>query len=225
MSRRIAIYGGTFDPPHEGHLKVADHIQACFDMERLLLVPAVVPPHKRGQTISSPFHRMAMLALATSDRPRIEISTIELEVPSRPYTIETLGKLQQIYPDARLFFVMGADSFRDVTSWREYRRILTEYDLIVAARPGYLAGEATVEEMAGHLPPEIAQSVIDLRGGRLPTGEDLARRHIYLTDYVAIDIAATALRQTAAEGRSLAGLVPGPVADYIAKYQLYRNLL
>src|SRR5262249_60578931 len=87
--------------------------------------------------ISSPFHRMAMLALATADSPKMFISTVELEAPAQPYTIETLGRLQTELQPARLFFVMGADSFGDVTSWREYEAILSEYDVVVAMRPGH----------------------------------------------------------------------------------------
>lgn len=232
MPRRIAVYGGTFDPLHEGHLRVAAGIVEAFDLERLLLVPAAVPPHKRGIEISSPYHRMAMLALATIDYPRIVLSSIELESPDRPYTIETLGKLQKRYPGCQLFFVMGADSFKDVTSWREYRRILTEYRVIVAVRPGSAPtpnqssfDHSTTDEMTGHLPPEIRERIIDLRGQLRPSEADLAEQHIYLTDYVAVDISATDVRRAAAEGRPLAGIVPRRVAEYIAKHQLYQSPL
>lgn len=229
MGRRIAVYGGTFDPLHEGHLQVAEAILDAFTLDRLLLAPAAVPPHKRGQVIGSPYHRMAMLALATADRPRIFISTIELESPARPYTIETLGKLQAIYPDGQLLFIMGGDSFREVTTWREYQRILTEYDVIVATRPGYPTAATEEEEgitgMAGHLAPELRSRVVNLLGGRRPSPEQLADRHIFLTDYVAVDVSATDVRQAAATGRSLSGMVPPAIAEYIAKYQLYRSLL
>lgn len=226
---RIGVYGGTFDPLHEGHLQVALAVIDAFGLDRLLLVPAAVPPHKRGATISSPFHRVAMLALASANLPGVSISTIELESPERPYTFETLAKLEQASPDARLFFIMGADSFRDVTMWREYRKILSDYDVIVAVRPGYHAGESasggaaqsTTAEMSGHLPADLRHLILDLRGGRRPSPDDLGSRHVYLTDYVSVDISATDVRRAAAEGRSLEGLVPPSIADYIAKYQLY----
>jgi nicotinate-nucleotide adenylyltransferase len=222
LTRRVAVYGGTFDPLHNGHLQVACAITEAFALDQLLLVPAAVPPHKRGLSICSPYHRMAMLALATAELPRIAVSPLELEAPERPYTIETLGKLEQLDPASRIFFVMGADSFRDITSWREYRRILTEYDVIVAVRPGYLAEEIATSGMVAHLPPELRQRVVDLRGRHLPMISQLTNRHIYLTDYVNVAISATEVRQAAAQGRSLAGIVPPPVADYIAKYKLYQ---
>jgi nicotinate-nucleotide adenylyltransferase len=235
--RRVGVYGGTFDPLHEGHLQVATALLEAFGLDQLLLVPAAVPPHKRRATISSPFHRVAMLALASADLPRVSISTIELEAPDRPYTIETLAKLQQTDHEARLFFIMGADSFRDIIMWREFRQILSGYDVIVALRPGYMTGEKrgtledvragvpTTEEMTSHLPSDLRHLILDLRGGQRPSSLDLASRHVYLTDYVAVDISATDVRRASAEGRSLVGLVPRPIADYIAKYHLYQSPL
>lgn len=226
----VAVYGGTFDPLHHGHLQVATALVEAFALDQLLFVPAAIPPHKRGAAISSPFHRMAMLALATAELPAIAVSPIELEAPDRPYTIETLCKLQHLMPASRLFFVMGADSFHDVTSWREYQRILTEYDVIVAIRPGYRTAEAQGQEgrqesrqvVAGHLPAPLQQQVVDLRGQVRPNIGQSTPRSIYLTDYVAVDISATQVREAAARGDSLAGLVPTPVANYISKYKLYQ---
>lgn len=214
MRRRIGIYGGTFDPIHNGHLKVAEAALNAFAMDRMIFVPAFVPPHKRKQTISSPFHRMSMLALATADSPRMFISTVELDAPSRPYTIETLRRLQAELQPVRLFFVMGTDSFRDFTGWREYEAILNEYDVIVAARPGYDDSE---------IAERMAARIIDLRGGLYPSSEDLKSPRVYLTDYITVDVSATSIREAIEEGRSIGDLVPSSVATYIEKYQLYRK--
>ncbi|MDX2034519.1 MAG: nicotinate-nucleotide adenylyltransferase [Blastocatellia bacterium] len=222
IGKRIGVYGGTFDPIHNGHLRVADEVVRAFDLDRMLMAPAVVPPHKRKQAISSPFHRLAMLALATRDRPRLFVSTIELEAPERPYTIETLGRLQTEFSDARLFFLMGADSFRDIPLWREHERILTEYDCIVAMRPG-VSAEKTGAGVAAHLARRVQERVVDLRPGRRPTPEMLATPRIYLTDYVAMDVSSTELRESVARGEGIHQFVPAPVADYIEKYCLYQN--
>lgn len=222
---RVGVYGGTFDPLHEGHLRIALATMTAFALDRMLLVPAAVPPHKRGANITSPYHRMAMLALATADLPQVSVLPIELESPAHPYTIETLARIQQSDPDWRLFFVMGTDSFRDVTMWREFRRLLTEYDVVVATRPGYPHDAETKKAaITSHLPVEIQRRVVDLRGGLKPPAEAGAR-HIFLTDYVTVDISATDVRRAAAEGRSLAGIVPARVADYISKYGLYQDQL
>jgi len=200
-------------------LQVAEAILQAFRMDRMLLIPAAIPPHKRKQTITSPFHRLSMLALATADHPQIFVSSIELEAPDRPYTIETLGRLQQERPAARLFFVMGADSFRDVTMWREHERLLTEYDCIVATRPGVSQTEAA----AAHLARKLQANIVDLRSQRIPTEEMLATPRIYLTDYVAMEISSTGLREAAARGEGFRDQVPASVAGYIEKYRLYRS--
>jgi nicotinate-nucleotide adenylyltransferase len=228
LRRRIGIYGGTFDPVHCGHLAVAAAVSNAFALDRIFFVPAFTPPHKRKRTISSPFHRMAMLALATADSPKMFVSTIELEAPSRPYTIETLGRLRTELQPARLFFVMGADSFGDVTSWREYEAILSEYDVVVVTRPGYpdrdaYDGARSGEKAVGALAPQLRGRIVDLRGGAYPSDEDLESSRIYLTDYVSIDVSATGIRDAVEQGRPIDGLVPPPVAAYVEKYRLYQK--
>jgi nicotinate-nucleotide adenylyltransferase len=248
LRRRIGIYGGTFDPVHYGHLKVAEAVLSAFALDRMYFVPAFTPPHKRKRMISSPFHRMAMLALATADSPKMFISTVELEAPSRPYTIETLGRLQTELQPARLFFMMGADSFIDVTSWRDYEAILSEYDVIVATRPGYRGSndkesgkegaaqnsEETIGKAIGGLAPELSPQlsprlsrlIVDLRGGAYPlgvAGADLNSSRIYLTDYVSVDVSATGIREAVEQGRSIDDLVPPSIAAYIEKYHLYQK--
>lgn len=222
MRQRIAIYGGTFDPLHNGHWQVANAVLKSFALDQLIFVPAYVPPHKRGQQISSAFHRLAMLVLATAGEARMFISSIELEAPERPYTIETLERLQAELVDARLFFVMGVDSFIDVTMWREYERLLTQYDVIVATRPGYQDDES----LTAHLAPHLQSRCVDLRGGQFPSFENVENptaTRIYLTDYVAVDVSATNIREAVEEGRAIEDLVPPAVAAYVEKYKLYRK--
>lgn len=219
LRQRIAIYGGTFDPLHNGHWRVAEAILKAFAMDRLFFVPAFVPPHKRDQRISSAFHRLAMLAIATADEARMFVSPIEVEAPERPYTIETLGRLQAEFDGAQLFFVMGADSFRDVTMWREHERLLTEYDVIVATRPGYRDDESIAAHLAAHLQARC----VDLRGGRFPAIDDLATQHIYLTDFVSVDVSSSNIREALDQRETINDLVPPTVARYIEKYRLYRK--
>ena len=223
--RRIGVYGGTFDPVHRGHLSVARAVLENFVLDELLFVPAFVPPHKRGREISSPHHRYAMLALATRHEPQMRISTIELDAPARPYTVETMASLQAQYApqaEADLFFVMGMDSFREVTLWRDYETLLTNYGIIVAARPGH---ENDDEARGKHLAPTLQSRVLDLRGGQRPTDEQLATPQIFVTDYVAVDVSATAIRAAVEAGndagQGIETLVPSVVAAYVQKYSLY----
>lgn len=224
MQERIGIYGGTFDPIHNGHLRVAAAVSEAFSLDRFLFVPAFVPPHKRDWQISASYHRYAMVVLAALYPPALATtkwlaSTIELEAPTRPYTIETLQQLQTMYPTAALFFVMGADSFAEVHLWREYERLLTEYNIIVAARP-------SAEISGQHLSAKCQQRVVDLRGSKRPHLVRLgtvSEPKVFLTDYVAVDLAATEVRAAVRHGKSIAEMVPPEVARYIATYDLYRN--
>jgi nicotinate-nucleotide adenylyltransferase len=216
-AKRAAIYGGTFDPVHNGHLKVARGVQQSFGLDELFFVPASEPPHKRGAGISSAFHRFAMLALATEQDERLRVSTIELDQPERPYAVETVARMQeQLGSDCRLFFVMGADSWSEITTWREWQRLLSMCDHIVVTRPGYELGS----------PPAGAQ-VIDARGRTGAEIKTLVERSaapgIFLTDFVFEDVSATAIRAAARNGEGLAKMTPPAVAEYIRKYRLYGN--
>jgi nicotinate-nucleotide adenylyltransferase len=215
---RIGVYGGTFDPMHIGHFRIAEALIDAFAFERLLFVPAHVPPHKRGTAISAPYHRYAMLALATQESERMLVSAIELEAPARPYTIETMARLAETHPNADLFFVMGGDSFADIGIWRDYERLLREYRIVVATRPG----QSETADLTKHLSEELRGRVIDLRGGRYPAVDDFDTPHIFLTDYVREDVSATTVRSAVAAGNSIEGMVPSAIARYVAKYRLYR---
>ncbi|MEP7274404.1 MAG: nicotinate-nucleotide adenylyltransferase [Acidobacteriota bacterium] len=224
---RIGVYGGTFDPLHIGHFRIAEALVDAFQMDRLFFVPAHVPPHKRGIRISAAYHRHAMIVLATERVPRLHVSAIELEAPARPYTIETLGRFGAVYPDAQLFFVMGDDSFGELHTWRDYGQIIREYGIIVAARAGSRPPGDKDRDNAGdkdlmqHLTADEKNKVIDLRGHRRPEVSDLTGPRIFLTDLVSEDVSATQIRQAAANGQPIENLVPPGVAGYIEKYGLY----
>jgi nicotinate-nucleotide adenylyltransferase len=216
--RRVAIYGGTFDPVHKGHVEVACRVLQLFELDEVLFVPACVPPHKSG--ISSAFHRFAMLALATEHHPRLRLSTIELDEPNRPYAVDTVERLQsEIGSNSRLFFMIGADSWSEITTWHEWQRLLKMCELIVVTRPGY--------ELSGYL-PEVAK-VVDGRGmiqqeiSELLSSDSGPR--VFFTDVAMVDVSATAIRAAArsSEMEKLRQMVPAPVASYIEKYELYRN--
>ncbi len=215
---RIGVYGGTFDPLHNGHIRVADALLRAFELDQLLFVPAYAPPHKQGSTISAPHHRSTMIALATSLIGKMLDSSIELDAPTRPYTIETLGRLKESNPEAHLFFVMGADSFAEVTIWREYERLLTGYGIIVAARPGFRA-----EELTSRLSPELQSRIVNLGGQQHPRLEDILDSRIFLTDYVSEEISSTQIRAAVAAGQNVDHLVPKGVANYIRKHRLYQQ--
>ena len=215
--RRIALYGGTFDPVHTGHLEVARRVSQLFEIEKVLFIPAQMAPHKIGRPVTEPLHRYAMLALATQDDQQLSISTFELDAPDRRYTVDTVGHFQRVLGDStELFFIMGADSWSEITTWREWERLLSMTNHIVVSRPGY----EPVTTQVGR----ISDRIVDVRGGKSPVRTEGANK-IFFTDVVMKDVSATNIRRLANEGRveELTGLVPGPVLEYIKKYGIYRT--
>lgn len=219
--KRIALYGGTFDPVHRGHLAVARTISQLFEIDELLFVPAWMAPHKRTRDVTPALHRYAMLVLATQQDARLRISRFELESPDRGYTVETLAHFEsELGADAELFFVMGADSWSEIRTWREWERLLMMANHIVVTRPGY---ELDLEGMRG----EVLERIVDTRNGRAAAGREASAtgKRIFFTDAVQLEISATEIRLAA--GRKdfdrLVELVPKSVADYITKYELYRE--
>lgn len=221
--RRIALYGGTFDPVHTGHLAVADGLSKIFALDEVLFIPAYVAPHKRVKSVTPALHRYAMLVLATEHEDGFRVSTFELDAPERPYTVETLSRMQEsLGSEAEVFFVMGADSWMDITTWREWERVLTLSNHIVVTRPGYKLS-------AEHVTPAVRERIVDLSGvGCEEAGQKIDNSggtKIYVTDAVNMEVSSTAIRQAVREGRDdeWRKHVQPSVADYIRKYGLYRE--
>lgn len=222
--RRLALYGGTFDPVHLGHTAVARGLSKLFALDEVLFIPAHVAPHKRKGLVTPALHRYAMLALATQGEGRLRVSTMELDAPEKPYTFETLARVQeQLDGGAQLFFVMGADSWTEITTWREWERVLALSNHIVVSRPGY-------DLSTGHVTPAVLERIVDLRGMETERAEKVIERSeglkIFITDAVNMDVSATEIRRAAREGRGAdwLSLVAPPVAEYIEKYELYKEV-
>ena len=198
--QRIALFGGTFDPVHLGHLEVARRVSELFEIEKVVFIPAQLAPHKLTRPVTAPIHRYAMLALATQDDPGLVLSTFELDAPDRRYTVDTVAEFQRkLGRETELFFVMGADSWSEITTWREWERLLTMVNHIVVNRRGY--------ELTAALPAGLEQA------------------KIFFADVMTQDVSATNIRRLASEGRyeELEQYVPQTVANYIRKYEIYRD--
>ena len=215
--KRIALYGGTFDPVHVGHLDIARRVLQLFEIEKVLFIPAQMAPHKIGRDVTEPIHRYAMLALATQDEPQLLISTFELDAPDRRYTVDTVNYFQRtLGEETEIFFIMGADSWSEITTWREWERLLTMTNVVVVTRPGY---EPTTAHVGA-----LSERVVDLRAGKVAARS--SEQGIFFTDVVMNDVSATNIRRLASEGRTeeLIYLLPRPVVEYIKKYEIYREL-
>lgn len=214
--KKVAYFGGTFDPVHNGHLNIARSLVDLFALDRFFFLPAFHAPHKPDRPPTSAFHRYAMLSLASENDEKIAVSTLELEKREKRYTIDTLPELHSLHPDSRVFFVMGADSWADIRTWKEWEKVLLISDHIVATRPGY-------DIAFDHVTEAVRERIIDIRKQRNSPIEVEKEKQIYITDAVLFDTSATELRQDLSDGKlDREDEIPAEVAKYIQKYELYR---
>jgi nicotinate-nucleotide adenylyltransferase len=192
--RRVGLFGGTFDPPHLGHLALAEWAREQLALDRVVFMPAGTPPHKRARTLSPTTHRLAMTRLATRGNRRFTVSALEADRSGPSFTVETLRELHVRHPGARLYLMMGADSLAEFSSWHKPDEIRKLATLAVAVRPG-------ARPRPG--------------GGTRPG--------IVLLQNPGIELSSSAIRARVRAGRSIRYLVPEPVAAYIARHHLYRR--
>lgn len=197
---RLGVFGGTFDPPHRGHVRVATDVADRLDLDRMLWVPARVSPFKREEVVTDAEIRLEMVRRAVELDPRFEVDARELDRPGPSYTIDTLEALRSEHPDAEIFLVLGADQFEDFPRWREPERIVRVARLAVMNRAG--ASPRTVA-------PEVAKAV---------RGLEQATVFVPVTD---VDVSSTGVRARVAEGRDPADHVPEAVARVIRARGLY----
>lgn len=212
--RRIGILGGTFDPIHCGHVDTAHAAQEALGLALIEVVPANEPPH-RPQPFASGFHRFAMVALAVANRSGWRASDVELQRAGPSYTAGTLREFHERgYVPSELFFVVGADAFAEIGTWRDYPAILDAARFAVVSRPGH-----PVNEIPGRL-PDLAPRMTDPRSAE-GAGAD---RSIILIDAPTADVSSSAIRGRLATGDSIAGLVPRAVQQHIEQHGLYTSM-
>ncbi|PYS42084.1 MAG: nicotinic acid mononucleotide adenylyltransferase [Acidobacteria bacterium] len=203
---RIAILGGTFDPIHNGHLAAAESVAETFQVDEVHFVPAFSPPHKEPRGITSPFHRFAMVALATVSFDRFRTSTIEVDVLERRYTVETLDAMKNAHPGADLLFIVGTDMYQEIETWKNYRRLFELAHLVIVNRPGF----PFREDIAPH------QILNDKQTTTLP--QDAA---VFYLPFVEQPISSTEIRDERKRGQQVSHWLPPTVWSYIEKNKLY----
>jgi nicotinate-nucleotide adenylyltransferase len=212
-ARRIGILGGTFDPIHLGHLDTADAAAGVLQLTRVFVVTANVPPH-RPQPQTSAFHRFAMVALAVLDRPQWRASDLELRSDAPSYTAFTLARFHDRgFAPSELFFILGADAFVEIGSWRGYPHILESANFAVVSRPGSSALDLPARLPA--LARRMTEPALPPRAHALPL--------IFLIDQPTADVSSTAIRQRVASGDSIDGMVPPLVRQHIEQHGLYSS--
>jgi len=203
---RIAILGGTFDPIHNGHLAAAQSVAESFQVDEVHFVPAFTPPHKASFNLTSPFHRFAMVALATISIERFRPSTIEVDAMEKRYTVETLEEMKRWYPGAELLFIIGTDMFLEIESWRSYRRLFELAHLAIVNRPGFPFREDIV-------PFRILNENETVELPRNPG--------VFYLPFVRQPISSTEIRDDRRRGTDVSTFLPPLVWNYIEKNNLY----
>ena len=210
-TRRIGLLGGTFDPIHAGHLDLAAAAERALQLTQVILIPANVPPH-RPKPLTSGFHRFAMVALAVAGRRGWRVSDLELRFEAPSYTATTLRRFHERgYEPNELFFLIGADAFRDISTWRDFPSILDRAHFAVVSRPG-----CPVAALREHL-PALATRMVDANDGVVPV-----KPSIILVNDATADVSSTAIRASLARGEAIDGLVDPRVQQHIEQHGLYR---
>jgi nicotinate-nucleotide adenylyltransferase len=201
VHERVGLFGGTFDPPHVGHLILASEAQSQLDLTRVLWTVTPDPPHKQDQSITSLEHRLAMVKLAIQDEPSFELSDIELSRPGPHYTVDTIRLLAQENPNAEIVPIIGGDSLNDLPTWHKPKELLYAAHWVgVMRRPGE---ETNLEALEQELPGISAK--------------------VHYVEAPLLEIASREIRERAAQGKPFRYYLPDSVYEYIERHHLYKQ--
>ena len=213
---RIGLLGGSFNPVHNAHLRIAGEAQAACLLDRVVFIPAADPPHKPLAGNVSFEQRSTMVNMAIAGRPDFKMSTVEAERGGKSYSIDTIRTFQERHPDDELFFIIRSDSFLEIGSWHRYAEIFDSCNLIVVERPG-----SPVTDPLDAL-PDSDRAAFAFNG---ETG--ILRHHsgtaVFFITGLPLELSSTEIRRLAAAGTDLAPYVPHAVAAYISQQRIYHQ--
>lgn len=209
----LGILGGTFNPVHLAHLRTAEEVREALALDRVIFVPASVPPLKH-EGVAPAEHRVEMLRLAVAENPSFEVSELELEREGPSYTVDTLRELGARNPGERLWFIVGTDALAELERWHRPRELLGLASFAVVQRPGH--GTAPLDVL---LPASLAREVRPTATGL----EHASGQEIRAIPTTPLTISASDVRRRVSRGASIRYLVPEPVIDHIRKHHLYRE--
>lgn len=210
---RIGLLGGTFNPIHNGHLHIAREVLKSCQLEQIWFIPTWRPPHKTVAAEVSFAHRLAMVEAALADCPEFRACDLEGRRGGTSFSVDTLKQLHAQYPDHEFFFIMGLDSFREISLWRNYQQLFELAHIVVTARPGF---SGSVQQL---LPVAIADRFCyDSQSKKLQYDKGFS---VIVVDHTCHAASSTEIRQRVADHRSIEGSVPAAVISYINNQQLY----
>jgi nicotinate-nucleotide adenylyltransferase len=210
-ARRLGLFGGTFDPIHLAHLRSAQEVKDAFQLDEVIFILAAMPPHKVERPIIAPADRWEMVKLAIAGNPAFTLSDIEIRREGRSYSIETISYYRRTLAQGEeLFFILGADAFYEIETWKDYSQLFTVCDFIVISRPEFDPVQAPVLTTAG-----FKQETRNCF--RHPSGHA-----VFILAVTPCGISSTEIRRIAGEGKAITYLVPQAVEAYIVKKRLYQ---
>jgi nicotinate-nucleotide adenylyltransferase len=210
-----ALFGGTFDPFHNGHLRMAIELRESLGLPRIAFLPSHRPPHKPKQPVTEARHRLAMVSAAVSGISGVEVSDAEIRREGPSYSLTTVEEFRRAEPGVDWVFVMGADSFGEIATWHRYEELLAACDFVLLPRPGTplppgAPAGLRIEKEEPHCYSWKGESY------RLPGG-----RRLYCPALPVLDISSSSIREKVRSRKCIRGLVPPEVEKYIAEHGLY----
>ena len=214
--KRIGLFGGTFDPIHNGHIKAAESVQDIFSFDKILFIPSYIPPHKESGNVASAAHRLKMVELALTSFERFSPSSIEIDARGTSYSIVTLSRIKKMFPETDIFFLLGVDAFLEIETWKDYRDVLEQCSFIVMSRPGYCLDDAK-----GTLTEKYNQRMVEVSEPVHKDKKGFFNHKIYLLSIQTLNVSSSEVRERVETNQSIVGMVPESVENYIKERHLY----
>ena len=236
ISMRLGIFGGTFNPIHFGHLRVAEEVRDVCSLDRVLFLPSGIPPLK-DTGLAAAEHRYAMTAAATASNRYFEVSDLEIRQPGKSYTVDTLKTLCAHHAGDEIFLILGMDAFLELPLWRRPETLVTMVDFIVVSRPGHevgnISGTPYVKRTSADAVPGAGEDTVPPPAESASESPSLpypshvfdltSGRKALVIAVTPLDISSTGIRRLVRSGRSITYLVPGEVESYILARGLYKH--
>ena len=202
---RIGIFGGTFNPPHKGHVRIVEKMAQEMNLDKVLIIPNKKPTHKRCDDLADNQHRLEMCKMAFNG-PLYEVSSIEMDRESDSYTIYTLNELAEKYPDDEFFLIIGSDMFLIFNKWYKHKELLERCTLCVASRDN----DDTIKQLRAYAFDKLGIYIKELDG-----------KHIHISPMSAYEVSSSDIRARIAEGKSIYGMTEPEIIEYMEKNKLY----
>ncbi|MDI6687087.1 MAG: nicotinate-nucleotide adenylyltransferase [Desulfobacterales bacterium] len=222
----IGLFGGTFNPIHNGHLKAVEEVQKGFSLDEIYLIPSALPPHKEQKNLADAKNRMEMISLAFASRPAlmksVTVSDVELKRSGLSYTIDTVRHFKSILPEnSRLYLILGLDAFLEIDTWKSYMDIFELASFIIIPRPGTESSgrSGVLESIGNYLKKSISHGYNYSFSQSCYIHPD--KQPVFFFDVSSMDISSTKIRKLVNQGMSIKSLVPEKVEEFIKTKGLY----